>query len=77
MRGFIGGMIMGGLIGVVVTLLALIIVAGARGPENAPAGQIPNRKVFLAALGLLAICGVCYTPDWKRALCWRFCSQFC
>jgi K+-sensing histidine kinase KdpD len=67
MSGFVGGMITGGLIGVVVTLLTLIIVAGARGPENAPPGQVPNRKVFVAALVLLAICGVCYTLKLEKS----------
>ncbi len=46
MSGFLGGMITGSLIGEVVTLLVLIIVAGAKGPENAPVGQVPNGKVF-------------------------------
>jgi hypothetical protein len=67
MSGFIGGLITGSLIGVVATLLVLIIVASARGPENAPAGQVPNRKVFLAALVLLAICGVCYTLELEKS----------
>jgi hypothetical protein len=38
---------------VVVTLLALMIVAGAKSQENPAEGQVPNRKVFLAALVLL------------------------
>jgi len=38
-----------------------MIVSGIKGPENAPEGQVPNRKVFLAALVLLAVCGACYT----------------
>ena len=67
MSGFVGGMITGGLIGVVVTLLVLMIVAGAKGAENAPAGQVPNRKVFLAALVLLGICGVCYTLELEKS----------
>jgi len=67
MSGFIGGLITGSLIGVVATLLVLIIVASARGPENATAGQVPNRKVFLAALVLLTICGVCYTLELEKS----------
>jgi K+-sensing histidine kinase KdpD len=61
MSSFLAGFITGSLIGVVVTLLVLMIVAGVKGQENASPGQVPNRKVFLAALALLAVCGVCYT----------------
>jgi hypothetical protein len=53
MSSFLGGLISGSLIGVVVTLLALMIVAGAKSQENPAEGQVPNRKVFLAALVLL------------------------
>jgi K+-sensing histidine kinase KdpD len=67
MSGFLGGLITGCLIGVVVTLLALMIVAGTRGPESAAPGQVPNRKVFLAALVLLAVCGVCYTFELEKS----------
>jgi hypothetical protein len=61
MSSFLGGLITGSLIGVVVTLLVLMIVAGVKGPRNTGEGQVPNRKVFLAALVLLAVCGVYYT----------------
>jgi K+-sensing histidine kinase KdpD len=67
MSSFLGGMITGILIGAVVTVLVLIIVAGAKGPEKVSAGQVPNRKVFLAALVLLAVCGVCYTLDLEKS----------
>src|SRR5467141_5109031 len=61
MSSFFAGLITGDFIGIVLTLLVLMIVSGIKGPENAPEGQVPNRKVFLAALVLLAVCGACYT----------------
>ena len=61
MSSFFAGLITGNFIGIVLTLLVLMIVSGIKGPENAPEGQVPNRKVFLAALVLLAVCGACYT----------------
>ena len=67
MSSFLGGLITGSLIGVVVTLLVLMIVAGVRGPENTAEGRVPNRKVFLAALVLLVVCGVCYTLDLEKS----------
>ncbi len=73
MSGFLGGMITGSLIEVVVTLLVLIIVAGAKGPENAPVGQVPNRKVFWLPLGCWLCAGFVTHSSWKKALCSRFC----
>ncbi len=67
MSSFLAGLITGSVIGVIVTILVLMIVAGAKGQENAPAGQVPSRKVFLAALVLLAVCGVCYTFDLEKS----------
>ena len=67
MSSFVAGLVTGCLIGVVATLLLLMIIAGAKGSESTPAGQIPNRKVFLAALALLAICGVCYTLNLEKS----------
>ena len=67
MSSFLAGLITGSLIGVVVTLLVLMIVSGAKGPENTSEGQVPNRKVFLAAVLLLAICGICYTFDLEKS----------
>ena len=67
MSSFLGGLITGGLIGVVVTLLVLMIVAGVKGPGDTAGGQVPNRKVFLAALMLLAVCAVCYTLDLEKS----------
>lgn len=67
MSSFLGGLITGSLIGVVVTLLVLMIVAGVKGPENSAEGQVPSRKVFLAALVLLVVCGVCYTLDLEKS----------
>jgi K+-sensing histidine kinase KdpD len=61
MSSFIAGLITGDFIRIVLTLLVLMIVSGIKGPENAPEGQVPNRKVFLAALVLPAVCGACYT----------------
>jgi hypothetical protein len=67
MSSFLAGLITGCLVGVVVTLLVLMIVSGVKGPENIAAGQVPNRKVFLVALGLLGVCGVCYTLDLEKS----------
>ena len=67
MSSFLAGMITGSLIGVVVTLLVLMIIAGAKRSESAPAGQVPNRKVFLAAIVLLGVCGVCYTFNLEKS----------
>jgi K+-sensing histidine kinase KdpD len=67
MSSFLGGLITGSLIGVVVTLLVLMIVAGVKGPGNTAEGQVPNRKILLAALVLLAVCGVCYTLDLEKS----------
>jgi len=67
MSGFLAGLITGGLIGVVVTLLALMIASGLKSPESATHGQVPNRKVFLAAIVLLAVCGVCYTLNLEKS----------
>ena len=61
MSSFFAGLITGNFIGIVLTLLVLMIVSSIKGPENAPEGQVPNRKIFLAALVLLAVCGACYT----------------
>ncbi len=67
MSGFLAGLITGGLIGVVVTLLALMIASGLKSPENTTHGQVPNRRVFLAAIVLLAVCGVCYTLNLEKS----------
>ncbi len=67
MSGFIAGLITGNFIGIVLTLLVLMIVSGIKGPENAPEGQVPNRKIFLAALILLVVCGACYTFDLEKS----------
>ena len=67
MSSFIAGLITGNFIGIVLTLLVLMIVSGIKGPENAPEGQVPNRKIFLAALILLVVCGACYTFDLEKS----------
>ena len=67
MSSFFAGMITGCLIGVVVTLLVLMIAAGAKGSDSASPGQVPNRRVFLAALVLFAVCGVCYTLNLEKS----------
>jgi K+-sensing histidine kinase KdpD len=67
MSSFLAGLITGSLIGVVVTLLVLMIIAGAKGPESTSPAQVPNRKIFLAALVLLAVCGVCYTLELEKS----------
>jgi K+-sensing histidine kinase KdpD len=67
MSSFLAGLITGSLIGVVVTLLVLMIIAGSKGAESASAGQVPNRKVFLTALVLLVVCGVCYTFNLEKS----------
>ena len=67
MSSFLAGLITGSLIGIVVTLLVLMIASGIKGPANASAGQVPNRKIFLAAIVLLAVCGVCYTLNLEKS----------
>ncbi len=67
MSSFLAGLITGSLIGIVVTLLVLMIASGIKGPANASAGHVPNRKVFLAAIVLLAVCGVCYTLNLEKS----------
>lgn len=67
MSSFLAGLITGGLIGVVLTLLVLMIIAGAKGQDSASTDQVPNKKVFLATLALLAVCGVCYTLDLEKS----------
>src|SRR5260370_15459035 len=59
MSNFLAGLITGSLIGVAVTLLELMIVSGVKGPAKTSEGQVPNRKVFLAAVLLLPICWLC------------------
>ena len=67
MSSFVAGLITGSLIGAVATLLVLMIIAGAKGTAGTSADQVPNRKVFLAALALLAVCGVCYTFELEKS----------
>ncbi len=67
MSGFLAGLIAGSLIGVIVTFLALMIASGLKGPESDAPNHVPSRKVFLAAIILLAICGVCYTLDLEKS----------
>jgi len=67
MSSFVAGLVTGCLIGIVATLLVLMIIAGAKGTESASAVQVPNRKVFLAALALLAACAVCYTFNLEKS----------
>ena len=67
MSSFVAGLITGTLIGAVATLLVLMIIAGAKGAEGSSTGQVPNRNVFLAALALLVVCGVCYTFELEKS----------
>jgi hypothetical protein len=67
MSGFLAGLFTGVLIGAVITLLVLMIVAGIKSPERTPAGQVSHRKVFLATVVLLAICGICYSFDLEKS----------
>ena len=60
-------MITGCLIGVVVTLLVLMIVAGIRDPETSVAGKVTHGEIFLAALVLFGVCGICYTFDLEKS----------
>jgi K+-sensing histidine kinase KdpD len=67
MSSFLAGLFTGSLIGVVVTLLILLIVAGFKGSEPSPKNKLSNPKVYLAAIVLLAICAVCYTFDVEKS----------
>jgi K+-sensing histidine kinase KdpD len=67
MSSFLTGLITGVPIGVILTLLVLMIIAGAKGQESGSQEQVPNRRVFLATLALLAICGVCYTLELEKS----------
>ncbi len=46
MSSFLGGLITGSLIGVVVTLLVLMIVAGVKGPGNTAEVRFRTEKFF-------------------------------
>src|SRR5712691_785132 len=63
MSNFLPGLVTGSLLGVIGALLALMIVSSVKGSEKTSQGQVPNRRVFLAAVMLLAICGICYRFD--------------
>jgi K+-sensing histidine kinase KdpD len=67
MSGFLAGMISGCIIGAVITLLLLLIVSGAQGKERNPPRQVSQRKVFVAALILLAVGGACYSMDLEKS----------
>jgi hypothetical protein len=67
MSSFLAGLITGSLIGIIVTLLVLMIASGIMGSENGSATQVPNRKLVLAAIVLLAVCGVCYTLKLEKS----------
>jgi K+-sensing histidine kinase KdpD len=67
MSGFLAGLFTGVLIGAVITLLVLMIVAGIKSPERTPASQVSHRKVYLATVVLLAICGICYSFDLEKS----------
>src|SRR6267143_6382741 len=67
MSSFLAGLITGSLVGIVSTLLVLMIASGIKGSENGSVSHVPNRKVFLAAIVLLAICGVCYTLKLEKS----------
>ena len=67
MSSFLAGLITGSLIGVVVTLLLLMIVAGVKDPDSVSASKVPNRKIFLVTLVLLGVCGVCYTFSLEKS----------
>jgi hypothetical protein len=67
MSSFLAGLITGTLIGVVVTLLALMVASGIKDTEGASKSRVPNARVFLAAIVLLAVCGVCYTFNLEKS----------
>lgn len=69
MNGFPSGVITGGLVGVIGTLLMLVIVAGSQNKEKDTTGQsLPSHgKIFLAALTLLAISGGCFAFNLEKS----------
>ena len=68
MSNFLPGLVTGSLLGVIGALLALMIVSSVKGSERTSQGQVPNRRVFLAAVMLLAICGICYRFDLEKSV---------
>ena len=68
MSNFLPGLVTGSLLGVIGALLALMIVSSVKGSEKTSQGQVPNRRVFLAAVMLLAICGICYRFDLEKSV---------
>jgi K+-sensing histidine kinase KdpD len=67
MNGFLAGLITGCLVGVVATLLLLVVVAGSHGAEHPTSNQKPDRRVFFATLGLLAVCGASYAMNLEKS----------
>ena len=67
MSSFLAGLITGSLLGVVVTLLVLMTIAGVKDPNSVSVSKVPNRKIFLATLVLLGVCGVCYRFNLEKS----------
>jgi K+-sensing histidine kinase KdpD len=67
MSGFLAGLIVGCVVGVAVTLLALTIVAGLRTAELEKPRRGAQGKVFVGALALLIVCGVSYSMDLEKS----------
>ena len=67
MSGFLAGLFIGCLVGVVTTLLVLTIVAGLRTTELEKPRRDAHGKVFVGALVLLGICGVSYSMDLEKS----------
>jgi len=67
MSGFLAGMISGCVIGAVLTLLVLLVVASGQNRQKDSSNKLSQKSVFLAALFLLAIGGVCYRMDLEKS----------
>jgi K+-sensing histidine kinase KdpD len=76
MLGFLAGVIMGCLIGVVITILLLLLFGATLGivyradtqnAKPAVAKEFSNRRVVLIALVVLAICGAFYSLNLEKS----------
>jgi K+-sensing histidine kinase KdpD len=66
LNGFVAGLITGIILGTVGTLVVLILVAKPDDRGSQARSSRSNRKLFIAALLLLVLCGTCYAFDLEK-----------